>query len=110
MKLEFNICKLKEDSRLYKKACLETGEPNEFIIVGEEKVGHGMDCYKVQQVGEEGIRLIGGLKIDEAALLVEKKDLTINSDKPGVESIELEVPKEYLTVEIIENIQRLNDY
>jgi hypothetical protein len=109
MNLEFKLYELKEESRLYKKAVIETKGPNEFIIVGEELLGGKLDCFKVHQVSEEGICIIGGLLIDECAFTVPKEDLVIKANNCSYESAEFDISKKYLTMEIIENIQRLND-
>jgi hypothetical protein len=108
MLLEFKLYELKEESRLYKKAVIEAKGPNEFIIVGEEMLGKDCDCFKVHQMGKEGLKLIGGLDIVESAFLARKEDLILKADNCSYESTEMDIPKEYLTMEIIENIQRLN--
>lgn len=106
MVLEFKVHQLKEESKSYKRMVADANKPNEFIIVGEEMFTD-LDCYKVQQMDEKGLCLIGGLTIEEFSLLVQKCDLI---PKPGLgyEIMVIDVPKEYLTIEIIENIQRLN--
>jgi len=111
MLLEFKVYQLKEDSRMYSQVMESKNKLNEFIVVGEEILGKKsikqLDCYKAIQQEENGIKLLGGLKIDEAAYTIEKKDLILKSGF-GVETSEMEIPREYLTMRIIENIQRLN--
>jgi hypothetical protein len=104
MILEFKLYELKDTSKFY-ETCFEGGNrPNEFIIVGEES-----GFYKTQQVEEDGLCLIGGLPIDEFVMLVPKEDLKLKGDGIGVEMKEFDIPKDYLTLEIVETIQRLND-
>ncbi len=107
MILEFKVCQLKKKSKQYKNLIEDMNNSNEFIIVGEELLGD-LDCFKVLQNSEKGICLLGGLKIDEAALLITKDEIELKGDGIGCELLEMDIPKEYLTLEIIENIQRLN--
>ena len=106
MLLEFKVYGLKKESSMYKQMNESTNKCNEFVVVGEEMVGE-LDCFKAQQLEDNGMNLIGGLKIDKAAYLIEKKDLMNESDF-GWDVSELDIPKKYLTMGIIENIQRLN--
>lgn len=106
MKLEFNLYKAKENSYLMnlmsKKA--NNNMVNEFIVIG--KCG---DRVKALPLNENGLRLIGGLKIDEFALRINKTDLEpLSSTGIGIDSIELDIPKEYLTMDIIEEIEKIN--
>lgn len=103
MILEFNIYKLKQESKMYKRLVEKDNGINEFIIIGEED-----EYFKVQQLYENGLIMIGGLKIDESAYHVLKSDLE-NKVELGWEIQEIDVPREYLTMDIIENIQRLNN-
>lgn len=107
MKLEFKVYQLKDDSKMYEQLVTKSGEVNEFAIVGEEKLSDDYDCYKVQQLGKNGIVLVGGLTIEQFSFLVKKDELELKSGL-GIEIQEFEVPRQYLTIEIIENIQRLN--
>ncbi|MFW9970252.1 MAG: hypothetical protein ACFFDF_08640 [Candidatus Odinarchaeota archaeon] len=68
MNLEFQIHELKEGSRFYEKLCKD--KPNEFIIVGECKIG-----LKVQQVDDNGICLLGGCMLDEFSFYLDQNDL-----------------------------------
>lgn len=102
MILEFKIYKLKQESKLYKRVVEKDNGLNEFIIIGEED-----EYFEVQQLYENGLIMIGGLKIDESAYCVLKDDLE-NKVELGWEIQEIEIPREYLTMDIIENIQRLN--
>ncbi len=108
MILEFKLYKLKETSVMYKVAVEDSNNPNEFIIVGEQLLSKDYDCYKViQSIDNEDLKLISGLKLDEFGFLIKKDDLELTVDW-GYESLELDIPKDYLTLDIIENIQRLN--
>jgi hypothetical protein len=107
MKLEFKVYQLKSDSKMYKKMVEDVNGLNEFIIVGEEKLNEEFDCYKVQQNDERGICLIDGIMFDEFSFLIKKDELELKGDI-GCEILELDIPKKYLTMDAIENIQRLN--
>lgn len=109
MKFDFYIYELKEDTKMYDSLVIKANKPNEFIIVGEEKVGDTLDCFKVQQVENDTLCLIGGLLIDEAAYLISKTDLQIKTWQYGTEISEFDIPKQYLSLDTIENIKRLND-
>ncbi|KZL94340.1 hypothetical protein [Clostridium magnum] len=104
MNLEFKTYQLKEGSRTYEKLVKRAKLHNEFIIVGED---HGY--YKAIPSSDDGLKLISALMIDEQAMFIPKDDLELKKDDlPGVEVQELNIPKEYLTIDIIEDIQRLN--
>lgn len=113
MNFEFKTYELKKESRFYKMMVESNNKPNEFIVVGEEVVGTGekaIDCFKVHQLDEKGIVLLGGLNIDESAFLIEKKDLQFKKDDlPGIEIQEIDIPMNYLSKRIIKNINRLNE-
>jgi hypothetical protein len=107
MFLEFKLYELKETSKLYNSLVKKENNPNEFVVVGEE-----LENFKVQQIegaGEDiGITLLDGLSIEEFSLLIPKEDLKFKGDGVGVEITELDIPKKYLSLDIVENIQRLN--
>jgi hypothetical protein len=103
MFLEFQILELKESSRLYNSLVKKGNKTNEFIVVGEES-----ENYKAQQMEDDGICLISGLSIDEFSLLIPKEDLKRKGVEVGIETVELDIPKKYLSLDIIENIQNLN--
>ncbi|MCE5220186.1 MAG: hypothetical protein LLF98_02665 [Clostridium sp.] len=103
MNLEFNIYELKEDSKQYNALIEKSKSPNNFIIVGEEK-----DWYKAHMIDDRGLCLIDGLTVDEFSLLIDKNDLQIKTNGFSREIMEMDIPKKYLTINIIENIQRLN--
>jgi len=106
MLLEFKLLKINEENKFFKKIS-KFNKNNEFIMVGKEKV-EGKEHLKVIQLTETGIKLIGGLKINELSLSMPKEEFRLANDGIGVDYSEFEIPKEYLTLEIIENIQRLN--
>lgn len=106
MILNFKIYELKESSALYDLIFKGVKNPtNEFIIVGEDK---SLNLFKVQQVDKGEIILINGLKIDEFAVVVSKEDIQIKGDL-GVEIQEFDIPKEYLTLDAVDTILRLNE-
>lgn len=107
MVLEFKLCEVNEDCSIY-NLMKDENPLNEFIIVGEKVLGEE-EYYQVQQLTETGLTVIGGLNIQELSALVLKSDLKTCGDKISTITIELDIPKEYLTMDIIEDIQRLNN-
>lgn len=108
MKLNFKLCEINEKSKLWDIVGKGNGL-NEFIIVGEEVIKNN-EHYKLLQLNDNGIKLIGGLLLDEAAYTIEKSDVMLKKDEyPGTLYTELDIPKEFLTVDIIETIERINE-
>lgn len=107
MNLNFRVVKLNEESKTFKnlKSVYDRiSNPrskfiNEFIIVGEEDKN-----YKALQLNEAGLSLIGDFKLDFISLTIPKKDFWWD----GTLYTELDIPKERLNIDIIENILRLN--
>lgn len=104
MNLEFKTYQLKEGTRAYDRLVKKAKLHNEFIIVGEDQ-----DHYKVIPSSDDGLKLISALNLDEQSMKIPKAELELKKDDlPGIEMQELNIPKEYLTMDIIEDIQRLN--
>jgi len=103
MNIDFKVFELKESSRQYKRLISDSNSTNEFIIVGEKG-----QYFNAHQVEEKGICLIPGLSIVEFSLMILKDDLILKSVDFGTEVTEMDIPKQYLSVDIIETIQRLN--
>lgn len=112
MKLEFRLIKLKESSKLLARMKEHTEEVrdnlrcemlNEFIIVGEKYV-KDVRHYKVNQLNENGLSIFGGLDLAAIALCVPQTEF----EWDGETFIILDVPKENLTVNLIDDINRLN--
>lgn len=103
MLLNFKIHTLKQGSKVLDME-LKAGGTNAFIIVGEEEYG-GKKYFKSHQLGEKLI-VIPGVKLDEQAYRIPVEDF----EPLGgiVDETQLDIPKEYLTMEIVEEIQRLN--
>jgi hypothetical protein len=97
MKLEFDLYKV-EDIGKNLEGFIQKGE---FIVVGELMVDneeHFM-CHPIK----EGIKLIDDVNIQDFSYRLPKDKF----EKTG-ESVTLDIPKKYLTLDIIEDIQRLN--
>lgn len=108
MILEFKLYKVKETSTAYRNFLKDNNNFNEVIIVGERFLSKDYDCYRVIQFTDgKNLKLINGLKLDELGFLIKKDDLELTLDC-GYESVGLDIPKNYLTMDIIEDIQRLN--
>ncbi|MDB2049609.1 hypothetical protein [Clostridium perfringens] len=101
MKIQFNVFKIDNMASYFN----DLSTTREFIPVGKKKVGNE-ECYLVHAIDEQGIRLINGLNIQESAFMCPKKELV----KKDYERAELDIPKEYLTLGIVEEIQNLNNY
>lgn len=110
MKFEFKTYKLKQESVLF-KLLLENYNItcDEVVIVGDEKIADEY-YYKVIQLCEDGLKLIKSLTIKESSYYAKKEDLVpTNEAGIGTDSVEIEIPAEFLSVSIIEDIQRLNN-
>ena len=107
MNLEFKVVKLKENSislRSLKKAFTRLPNPrnkfsNEFIIVGEKE-----GSLKLLELNEEGITLIADFLLDYITYEIPKEEIIWD----GTLYTEIDIPKNRLNVDIIENIIRLN--
>jgi hypothetical protein len=103
MNISFPIYWIKKDSDTYKRWSKTTYLSNiadaDFIAVGEED-----NNIKLISMDDNGICLIGGLMLDEAAYLVPEIDI-----EKTCYLNEFDIPKQYLNVNIIENIQQIND-
>lgn len=102
MILEFKVFKANEDNHIFE---ISKNKTNEFIVVAEEG-----EYYRVHQLDEQGgFSLVQGLSIVELAFYIKKKDLKLSDNGISYEVIEVDVPKEYLNMDIVEEIQRLNN-
>lgn len=111
MNLEFKIYKMREDSSYFEKF-KKYNELNEFIVVGEEKdktFKDGKKYLKMLELDENGLTVFGDLKLDEMAYLIPESEVMLNGDGVGTEITELDISKNHLTMELIENIQKLNE-
>lgn len=104
MNLEFRIYQLKDESChwLHLK---KYNDNNKFIIVGEEnKHKEILAVLKVHQLDKNhDLKLFPGCKLDEMTLLLEQDQLI-----PTNKYVEFDIPKKAVTLEMIEEIQRLN--
>ena len=107
MNIEFNIYKLKPDSDTYEKwskqKYMQQEIDREIVIVGEETVGNKL-YLKGCTIREKGLCLIGGLMLNDVAYLIPEEDIERTS---LIE--QYDIPKKYLTMEIVEDIQRINE-
>lgn len=110
MKLEFKVYSVNEESIYYKsliKAYERTSKAfkapmkflNEFIVVGGDD-----ENYKAHQLDETGLSVYGGVELDLTALSIPKNDFKWD----GTTYVELDIPKSYLTIDIIDKIKELN--
>lgn len=108
MIVEFKTYNLNENSDAF-KIMKNYNTCNEVVIVGEEKIGNE-EYFKVLQLKDTGMRLIKGLSLQEQSFYVKKEDLIpTNIGGIGTDYIEIDIPAEYLSVGIIEDVQRLNN-
>lgn len=114
MELEFRAVELKEDSKWLERMKKQTEilkannnlrheMSNEFIIVGEENI-QNEEYYKVNQLNESGLSIFGGLNLATIALSIPKKEFNWDGETFTI----IDVPKENLTVDLIDDIKRLN--
>ncbi len=107
--LEFRTYQLKEGSKSYNQLIKKGKLHNEFIVVGEESVKDYGECFKAVLSSEEGITLLP-VKLLDQAMTILKEELELKKDDlPGIETCVIDIPKKYLTLDIVEDIQRLND-
>lgn len=112
MKLEFKLMTIKDGSKhlddlinMHKNIKNPKHEfRNEFVIVGEQKIGD-IDCYKVQQLNEQGMNVFADLDIGFVAMDIPKKDLIWDNQT----WCEFDIPKKNLTLNTVGDIKRLND-
>lgn len=97
MKLEFDIYNV-EDIGEYLRSIIKG---NEFIIVGE-CVGDNEEYFMCHTI-TDGLKLIDGVNIQDFSYRIPK-----NHFKKTIKSVTLDIPKKYLTLNIVEDIQRLN--
>lgn len=97
MRLEFDLYKVEDMDECLKSFI----KGNEFIVVGELMVGNReyFMCHPIK----EGIKVIDDVNIQDFSFRLPKDKF----EKTG-ESVEFDIPKKYLTLDIIEDIQRLN--
>jgi hypothetical protein len=103
MILEFREYRIKENTKSFEQIIKKLSEENEFIIVGEDS-----DNYKAYSISKDGLALVDGLTIADLAYTVPKTDIEPFKDGGGTIWCEYDIPKKYLTMEIIEDIKRLN--
>ena len=101
MKLEFDIYKIKEEYKI--DSFLQSMGESEFIVVGKELI-EDEEHYLLQEWKEEGLRLIKGLNIQMISYRIPKRFLV----KKEFETVDLDIPKDYLSMDIVEEIQELN--
>lgn len=106
MKLKFNIYEILEDNKVVQMLS-KSNNKNEFIIVGEKEV-EGKEYFNVIHLGNYTLELNNGLKLDKLGCLVAKNKVKLVGEEWYKESINFEIPSEYLTKELVDNIQRLN--
>jgi hypothetical protein len=104
MILQFKVHELKESSRYYGILFKDENTSNEFIIIGEDS-----DNYKAHKVDDRGICLIPGVSMNEFSLIIPKNDFAIKTFHGGIEIREFDIPKQYLDLDTVESIQRLNN-
>lgn len=107
MDIEFNVYKLKKDSPTYQQwsnqKYMQQELDREIVIVGEEMLGDKL-YLKGCTIGEDGLCLIGGLMLSDMGYLIPEEDLERTQFVSGYD-----IPKKYLNIEVIEDIQRVNE-
>lgn len=107
MNIEFNLFKLKKDSKTYKQWSTKTYMQKEIdcdiIIVGEEKLGDIL-YLRGATIQDGKLSLIGGIQLNDMAYHIPEEDLEYTSC-----SAEFNIHKKYLSMGLIEEIQRINE-
>lgn len=107
MDIDFNIYRLKKDSKTYQEWSISKFMQNDkdcdIIIVGEETLGD-KPFLKGCTIGKNGLCLIGGLKLNESSYLIAEEDL----DKTSLIEV-YDIHKKYLSMDIVEDIQKVNE-
>lgn len=107
MNIEFNIYKLKKDSNTYQKwskqKCMRQEADREIIIVGEEMLGDRL-YLKGCTIENNNICLIGGLMLSDIGYLIPEEDIECT-----LYVTEFDIPKKHLTMNIVEDIQKVNE-
>lgn len=110
MKLEFKLYQIKQGTRSYKNLIEKGLIPNQLIIIGEEKINDEIDTFLVKPMLDNQIKIFEGMKINECTMNIKKDELELCKDGGcSYQIAELDIPKKYLTMSIIEDIQRLNN-
>jgi hypothetical protein len=103
MNINFPIYWLKKDSDTYnrwsKAPMLKQYIDSDFIVVGENR-----DNLKCISVDNNEICLIGGLMLDEVTYLIPESDM-----ERTAYTNEFNIPKKYLSLDTVENIQKVNE-
>jgi hypothetical protein len=106
MNIEFIIFKLKKDSKTYQqwstKDYMQKELDCDIIIVGEEKLGDTL-YLRGSTIQDGKLSLIGGLQLNDMAFHVPEEDLEYISC-----SAEFNIHKKYLSMGLVEDIQRIN--
>jgi hypothetical protein len=108
MNLEFNIFKLRVDSPIYQKwsndQWMNKDIDKEFIVVGEEDNIGDKIYIKIIPLENDGVCLVGGLKLSDLGYLVDEKDVYYTSM-----SAEFDIDRKYLSFDDIEIMQKTNE-
>jgi hypothetical protein len=107
MNIEFNLFRLKKDSKTYKhwseKTFMQKELDRDIIIVGEEKLGDTLYLRRCT-IQDGKLSLIGGLQLNDIAYHIPEEDLEYTSCLA-----EFNIHKKYLSMGLIEDIQIINE-
>ena len=107
MKIEFNLFRLKKNSKTYQKwsekPYMQKEVDCDFIIVGEEKIGDKL-YLRGCSIHDDKLTLIGGLQLNDTAYHIPEEDLEYTSCLS-----EFNIHKKYLSLGVLEDIQRINE-
>lgn len=103
MKLEFKVFELTEEF-----GTIKVSNMNEFIKVGEV-MDHGELHFLLHEINDGAISLIPGLNIQESAYKVPVDIVKLKGNGYYSDCYTFEIHKEFLTLDIIDEIQMLNE-
>lgn len=107
MDLDFRLCSIKKDSKSYdiwsRMGSLRDDIDSDMILIGEEYIDKERNYQLIPVEKDTSIKLIKGLSLTDIAYLVPVEDTVISNKK-----YTLDIPKEFLDLDIVDNIHKIN--
>lgn len=100
MKLQFKLYKLKDKNNLLKKS----NSLNEFIVI-DESHAYNQDCFRVRQITKSGLIFAENDNLITSSILIPQEKLFWD----GYTYVQFDIPKNFLSLNIIDSIFKLNN-